>query len=96
MKPEVATKLSFPSGVYIFLYMYIYIMYIYIYKHIYIYILYIYIIYKTQHQYIATFVMLMNCFCGMVEQRKALSRQVSDMPQAGFEPAQNLSSCFIE
>ena len=52
---------------------------------------------------------MMNCFCGMVDQWKVLSLissqdhcqrfsplQISEMPQAGFEPAQNLSSGFIE
>ena len=49
--------------------------------------------------------MMMNCFCGMVEQRKAfllissrdhfqrsLPFRISDKSRAGFEPAQNLSS----
>ena len=53
--------------------------------------------------------MMMNCFCGMVDRRKALSlvssgdhRQrsssprISDTPRAGLEPAQNLSSGFAE
>ena len=48
---------------------------------------------------------MMNCFCGMVEQRKVFllisSRghcqrsspfRISDKSRAGFEPAQNLSS----
>ena len=48
-------------------------------------------------------------FCGIVDRRKAfslISRQdhcqrsspspISDMPQAGFEPAQNLSSGLVE
>ena len=52
---------------------------------------------------------IMNCFCGMVGRRKALSLisswdhcpwfsplQISDTPQTGFEPPQNLSSDFIE
>ena len=56
-----------------------------------------------------TILMMMNCFCGMVDQRKAfslisswdhcqrfLTLRISDMPQAGFEPAQNLSSGFVE
>ena len=51
----------------------------------------------------------MNCFYGMVNQRKALSlicsrhhcqrflpAQISDTLRAGFEPAQNLSSGFAE
>ena len=53
--------------------------------------------------------MVMNCFSGMVDQRKAFSLisswdhcqrssplQISDTPQAGFEPAQNLSSGLVE
>ena len=52
--------------------------------------------------------MMMNCYCGMVDRRKASlisSRdhcqrsspsRVSDTPWAGFEPAQNLSSGFVE
>ena len=51
----------------------------------------------------------MNCFCVMVDQRKAISLissgdrcqrssplQISDMLQAGFEPVQNLSSGLNE
>ena len=54
-------------------------------------------------------VMMMNCFCGMVDQRKAFGltfswdhcqssspSQISDTQQAGFEPAQNLDSGFVE
>ena len=54
-------------------------------------------------------IMMMNCFCGMVDQRKAFSLissrdhyqrtsllQISDTPWVGFEPAQNLSSDFVE
>ena len=46
--------------------------------------------------------MMMNCFCGMVDRRKAFSlissrdycqrsspSRISDTPRAGFEPAQN-------
>ena len=53
--------------------------------------------------------MMMNCFCGMVDRRKALSlissrdhcqrsspSRISDKPRAGFEPAQNLSSDLVE
>ena len=53
--------------------------------------------------------MMMNCFCGMVDRRKVFSlisnrdhcqrsspSWISDMPQAGFEPVQNLSSGFVE
>ena len=51
----------------------------------------------------------MNCFCGMVDRRKEFSiisnrdhcqrsspSLISDTPRAGFEPAQNLSSDFVE
>ena len=52
----------------------------------------------------------LNCFCGMVDRRKHLSlissrdhcqkrslpSQISDTPRAGCEPAQNLSSGFVE
>ena len=51
----------------------------------------------------------MNCFCGMVDGRKTFSlissqdhcqrsspSRISDTPRAGFEPAQNLSSGFVE
>ena len=53
--------------------------------------------------------MMKNCFCGMVDRRKGFSlissrdhrqrsspSQISDKPRAGFEPAQNLSSGFVE
>ena len=52
---------------------------------------------------------MMNCFCRMVDRRKAFSlissrdhcqryspSRISDMPRAGFEPAQNLSSGLVE
>ena len=52
--------------------------------------------------------MMMNCFCAMVDRRKAFSlisswdhsqrssaSQISNMPQAELEPAQNLGS-FVE
>ena len=52
--------------------------------------------------------LMMNCFCPMVDRRMAFSlissqdhcqksspSRISDMPQAGFEPAQNLSSRLI-
>ena len=52
--------------------------------------------------------MLMNCFCGTVDQQKAFSlissrehcqrflpSQIFDTPRAGFELAQNLSSGFV-
>ena len=53
--------------------------------------------------------MMMNCFCGMVDRRKAFSlissrdhcqrtspSRISETPRAGFEPGQNLSSDFVE
>ena len=53
--------------------------------------------------------MMMNGFCGMVDRRKAFSLtssrdhcqrssslRISDTPGAGFGPAQNLSSDFVE
>ena len=53
--------------------------------------------------------MTMNCICGMLNQRIAFSLissrdhcqrssplRISNMPQSGFEPAQNLSSGFNE
>ena len=53
--------------------------------------------------------MMMNCFCGMADRQKAFSlisswdhcqrsspSRISDTPRAGFEPAQNLSSSFVE
>ena len=53
--------------------------------------------------------MMMNCFCGMVDRRKVFSlissrdhcqrsspSRISDMPRAGYEPAQNLSSGAVE
>ena len=54
-------------------------------------------------------VMMMNCFCGMVDRRKAFSlifsrdhcqrsspSRISDTPRTGFEPVQNLSSGLVE
>ena len=53
--------------------------------------------------------MMMNCFCGMVDRRKAFNlissrdhcqrsspSRISGTPQAGFEPVQNLSSSLAE
>ena len=53
--------------------------------------------------------MMMNYFCGMVNRRKAVNfvfrqdhcqrfspSRIFDMPRAGFEPAKNLSSGFVE
>ena len=52
---------------------------------------------------------MMSCFCGMVDRRKAFSlissrdhcqrsspSQISDTPRAGFEPSQNLSLGLVE
>ena len=62
-----------------------------------------------QPQEILNLLMMMNCFCGMVDQRKAFSlissrnhcqrsspSRISDKPQAGFQPVQNLSSGLVE
>ena len=53
--------------------------------------------------------MMTNCFCGMVDRRRAFSlifswdhylrfspSRISDTPRAEFEPAQNLSSGLVE
>ena len=53
--------------------------------------------------------MMMNCFCGMIDRRKAFrlvsSRdhcqraspsRISDTPRVGFEPAENLSSSLVK
>ena len=53
--------------------------------------------------------MMMNCFHGMVDRTKAFSlissrdicqrfslSLISDTPQTGFDPVQNLSSGFVE
>ena len=53
--------------------------------------------------------MMISCFCGMVDQRKAFKlistwdywqrssqSQIFDTPQARFEHAQNLSSAVVE
>ena len=53
--------------------------------------------------------MIMNCFCGIVDRRNALSfiyirdhcqrfspLQIADMSPAGFEPVKNLNSGFVE
>ena len=53
--------------------------------------------------------MMMNCFCGMVDRQKAFGlisswdhcqrsspSQIFDMLRAGFEPVQNLISGFVE
>ena len=53
--------------------------------------------------------MMMNCFCGVVDERKAFGlissqdhcqrsspSRISNTPQAGFEPVQYLSSGLVE
>ena len=53
--------------------------------------------------------LFLNCFCGMVDQRKVFSlissrdhcqrsspSRISGTPRTGFEPAQNLSSGLVE
>ena len=53
--------------------------------------------------------MMMKCLCGMVDRRKTFNlisnqdhcqrsspSRISDMPRAGFERAQNLSSGFVD
>ena len=49
--------------------------------------------------------MMMNCYCGMVDRRKvftpyfqpgSLSEILTIVNQAGFEPTENLSSDFAE
>ena len=53
--------------------------------------------------------MVMECFCGMIDRQSAFSLissrnhcqrsppfRMSDMPRAGVEPAQNLSLGFVE
>ena len=64
---------------------------------------------KVQNLMMMMIMMMMNCFCGMVDRPKTLSlvssrdhcqrsspSQISDTPQVGFEPAQNLSSGLAE
>ena len=56
--------------------------------------------------YMMMMIMMMNCFCGMVDWQKPYFQPgplseiftiwISDKPQAGFEPAQNLSSGLVE
>ena len=45
---------------------------------------------QTEDTVIGDELMMMNCFCGMVDHRNALSRAVRS------EPVQNLSSAFVE
>ena len=64
---------------------------------------------KTDPSKTFSLVMMMNCFCRMVDRRKAFSlissrdhcqrsspSRISDTPRAGFEPAQDLSSGLVE
>ena len=61
------------------------------------------------HLQLEPIMMMVNCFCGMIDQRKAFSlissrdhcrrsspSRISDMLQAGSDPAQNLSSGLVE
>ena len=64
----------------------------------------------TSHSFIHLQVMMMmNCFCNMVDRQKVFSlissrglcqrsspSRISDMPRVGFEPVQNLHSGFVE
>ena len=65
--------------------------------------------FKTNYSIENLMMMMMNCFCRMVDRRKAFSLissrvhcqrslllRISDTPQAGFELAQNLSSGLVE
>ena len=58
---------------------------------------------------IMAMMIMINCFCGMVDRRKAFSfifsrhdcqrsspSRISDKQRAGFEPVQNLSTSFVE
>ena len=64
---------------------------------------------NTKKNPVMIMMMMINCFCGMVDRRKAFSlissrdhcqrsspSRISDMPRAGFEPAQGLSSGLLE
>ena len=71
----------------------------------------LYILFESpfpEHSY-NLFHLMMNCFCKIVDRRKALSiifsqdhcrrlslSQISGTPRARFEPAQNLSSAHVE
>ena len=61
------------------------------------------------HWLTVVLMMMMNCFHAMFDQRKVFSLissqdycqrssplRISDTPQAGFEPVQNLSSGLVE
>ena len=60
-------------------------------------------------KYLLMMMMMMNCFCSMVDQRKAFSlisswdhcqrsspSRISDMPRAGYHPFRKHHSIFIE
>ena len=64
---------------------------------------------STKWKPVKLMMMMMNCFCGMVDRRKAFSlissrdhcqrsspSRISDMPREGFEPVQNLSLGLVE
>ena len=64
---------------------------------------------NTKKNPVMIMMMMINCFCAMVDRRKAFSlissrdhcqrsspSRISDMPRAGFEPAQGLSSGLLE
>ena len=61
------------------------------------------------HNFLMMMMKMMNCFCGMVDRRKAFSlissrdhcqrsssSRICDTPRAGFDLAQNLSSGLVE
>ena len=67
-----------------------------------------YLILETPYMFLMM-MMMMNCFCGMVDQQKVFGLisiwdhcqrssplWISDTPRAGFKPTQNLSSGFVE
>ena len=64
---------------------------------------------KTEEERYLMMMVVMYCFCGMVDRRKAFSltssrdhcqrsspSRISKMPRVEFEPAQNLSYGFVE
>ena len=64
---------------------------------------------NRHHCLVLMMMMMMNCFCGMVDRRKAISlissrdhcqrsspSSISYKPRAGFETPQNLSSGLVE
>ena len=71
--------------------------------------IYIYYIYLYLYMYKFIYMMIMNCFCGMADRRKAFTlissrdhcqrsspSRISDTPRAGFEPAQSLNSGLVK